>query len=170
MYVSHNTDVKVVDAEVAQQHAAPRQAEPLNFATYRANIEPIFLKLRENGLRCYNCHSALATRLRLEPFSSGSSSWSEEQSHKNFEFVRQLVTPGDPSWSPLLLHPLAPEAGGDPMHTGGKFRRSRSDPEWQISPNGLAWPSRDRPERMHISRQGTLSISNLSKPRFSLFS
>ena len=128
-------------SEVAQ-HAAPRQAEPLDFAAYRANIEPIFLKLRENGLRCYNCHSALATRLRLEPLSSGSSSWSEEQSRKNFEFVRQLVTPGDPSRSPLLLHPLVPEAGGDPTHTGGKFWRSRSDPEWQMIAEwiGLAAP------------------------------
>jgi len=34
--------------------------------------------------------------------------------------------------SRLLLHPLAPEAGGDPTHTGGKFWTSSNDPEWQM--------------------------------------
>ena len=41
------------------------------------------------------------------------------------------MAPGDPAKSPLLLHPLAPEAGGDAAHTGGKFWTSRENPEWQ---------------------------------------
>src|SRR5258706_1457509 len=117
---------------VSQQQPAPPKDEPLGFATYRAKIEPIFLKPRGNGVRCYDCHSTIGTRLRLAALSAESSSWSEEQSRKNFEFVRQLVTPGNPSVSPLLLHPLATEAGGDAIHTGGKFWQSRSDPEWQM--------------------------------------
>src|ERR1700674_826859 len=104
----------------------------LDFETYRLRIEPIFLKKRQDGVRCYDCHSILATRLRLEPLSPGSSSWTEEQSRRNFEVVSRLVTPSDPLNSRLLLHPLAKEAGGDPTHTGGKFWASKNDPEWKM--------------------------------------
>src|SRR6202030_4225725 len=62
----------------------------------------------------------------------GNSSWTLEQSRKNFEVVLQLTTPGEPLKSRLLLHPLAPEAGGDPAHTGGKFWKSQNDPAWQM--------------------------------------
>ncbi len=104
---------------------------PLDFATYRARIEPIFLEPR-TGPRCYDCHSALATPLRLQPLLPGQTSWTEEQSRQNFQAVSRLVTPGAPLRSPLLLHPLASEAGGDAAHTGGKFWKSHQDPEWQI--------------------------------------
>jgi YVTN family beta-propeller protein len=109
-----------------------RQVAALDFETYRTRIEPIFLKQRESGVRCYDCHSILNTRLRLEPLSAGNSSWTEEQSRKNFAVVLQLTTPGEPLKSRLLLHPLAPDAGGDPVHTGGKFWKMQSDPEWQM--------------------------------------
>ena len=105
-------------------------------------MEPIFLKKREGGVRCYDCHSTLTTRFRLQPFLPGDSSWTEEQSRKNFEFVSQLVTPDDPLRSRLLLHPLAKEAGGDPEHAGGKFWKSQSDPEWQML---AAWVRRGSP-------------------------
>src|SRR5260370_17769895 len=68
------------------------QAQPsLDFDVYRSRVEPIFLKKREGGMRCYDCHSVMVTRLRLEPLSPGSSSWTEEQSRKNFEAVSQFV-------------------------------------------------------------------------------
>ena len=41
------------------------------------------------------------------------------------------MVPGDPMASRLLTHPLAPEAGGDAFHSGGKHWHSRNDPEWQ---------------------------------------
>src|SRR6266851_1708372 len=104
----------------------------LDFQTYRTRIEPIFLKIRQDGERCYDCHAALATRLRLEPLSPESSSWTEEQSRRNFETVLKLVTPSDPLKSRLLLHPLSQEAGGDPSHAGGKLWTSQDDPEWQM--------------------------------------
>jgi len=104
----------------------------LDFDVYRRSIEPIFLEKRANGMRCYDCHSLMPTRLKLEPLSPGNSAWTEEQSRRNFEAVSQLVTPANPLQSRLLLHPLAPEAGGDPTHTGGKFWSSQSDPEWQM--------------------------------------
>ena len=116
----------------AQPQTEPGQAATLDFESYRTRVEPIFLKQRESGPRCYDCHSAMSTRLRLEPLPAGNSSWTEEQSRKNFEAVQQLVAPGEPLKSRLLLHPLAAEAGGDPAHGGGKFWKSQSDPEWQM--------------------------------------
>src|SRR5882672_7210219 len=120
-------------ARADQSAGGAGQVQPsLDFETYRIRIEPIFLKPRQGGVRCYDCHSMLATRLRLEPLSAGSSTWTEEQSRKNFEVVAQLIAPGEPLKSRLLLHPLAAEAGGDPAHGGGKFWKSQSDPEWQV--------------------------------------
>jgi hypothetical protein len=111
-------------------------AGSLDFEFYRTRIEPIFLKPRRpdegSGNACYTCHTKVASRLRLQPLSPGATSWTEAQSRKNFEIVSHLVTPGEPLKSPLLLHPLAPEAGGDPTHTGGKFWASEANPEWQM--------------------------------------
>jgi len=112
--------------------ASSQPRSSLDFESYRSRIEPIFVKKREGNTRCYDCHSALATRFPLERFLPGNSSWTEEQSRKNFESVSRLVALSDPLKSPLLVHPLAPEAGGDPTHTGGKFWKSQNDPEWQM--------------------------------------
>jgi YVTN family beta-propeller protein len=114
------------------QQPDSRSSSSLDFKTYRAQIEPIFLKMRQGNVRCYDCHSVMNTRLKLQPLTAGDSIWSEEQSRQNFEVVSHLVTPGEPMKSRLLLHPLAPEAGGDPTHTGGKFWASQNDPEWQM--------------------------------------
>jgi YVTN family beta-propeller protein len=116
-----------------QSTGDPAQQETtLDFEEYRTRIEPIFLKKREGGVRCYDCHALIITRLRLAPLTSGNTSWTKEQSQKNFETVAKLVTPSEPLESRLLLHPLAKEAGGDPTHTGGKFWASQNDPEWQM--------------------------------------
>src|SRR5258706_2058261 len=123
------TFAKAQNATQAQPDSAPPPS--LDFEAYRAQIEPVFLKSRPGGVRCYDCHSVLPTRLRLQPLSPGAASWTAEQSRQNFAVVSQLVTPGHPLTSRLLLHPLAPEAGGDPTHTGGKFWTSRNNPEWK---------------------------------------
>jgi YVTN family beta-propeller protein len=104
----------------------------LDFNIYRGRIEPIFLKKRQGDMRCYDCHSVMNTRLRLQPLATGDLSWTEAQSRLNFEVISRLVTPHAPMKSRLLLHPLAPEAGGDPTHAGGKFWSSQNDPEWQM--------------------------------------
>jgi YVTN family beta-propeller protein len=133
LWIGPRTDsVAESKPNVSQQESPSRPQSPLDFETYRTRIEPIFLKQREGGPRCYDCHSKLVARLRLEPLSPGSSSWTQEQSRRNFAFVQQLITPGDPLKSRLLLHPLAPAAGGDPAHTGGKFWQTQNDPEWQM--------------------------------------
>jgi hypothetical protein len=53
-------------ASVAQSDkGADAVQSSLDFEVYRLRIEPIFLKQRQDGVRCYNCHSVLTTRLRL---------------------------------------------------------------------------------------------------------
>jgi hypothetical protein len=109
--------------------------QTLDFQVYRSRVEPIFLKLREGngpGGACFMCHTHVNTRLRLQPVSAGNTpSWTEEQSRRNFEAVVKLVAPGDPLKSRLLLHGLAPAAGGDAIHAGGTYWSSIEDPEWQ---------------------------------------
>jgi YVTN family beta-propeller protein len=122
----------MAEARVPQQADAGTAQASSDFEIFRTRIEPIFLKPRQDGVRCYDCHSKLVTRLRLEPLSPGSSSWTEEQSRRNFAVVSQLITWSQPLKSRLLLHPLAQEAGGDPHHTGGKFWASQDDPEWKM--------------------------------------
>ena len=105
----------------------------LDFEAYRTRVEPIFLKARAAngpGGSCFGCHTTVVSRFRLQPVSPAAS-WTEQQSRQNYEAVIKLVTPGDPLKSRLLLHPLAPDSGGDPIHAGGKHWSSQNDPEWQ---------------------------------------
>src|ERR1700688_735775 len=129
MFISAN---ERSSAAAHNQQADSRTTSSLDFKTYRARIEPIFLKMRQGNVRCYDCHSVINTGLRLQPLTAGDSTWSEEQSRQNFEVVSRLVTPNEPMKSRLLLHPLAPEVGGDPTHTGGKFWASQNNQEWQM--------------------------------------
>jgi hypothetical protein len=108
-------------------------ADPLDFQFFVKRIEPIFLKNREGAARCYNCHSLDSNKALFHLEQVGpDGTWSGEQSRLNFENARKLVEAGQPLKSRLLLHPLAEDAGGDPFHTGGKFWKSREDPEWRI--------------------------------------
>jgi hypothetical protein len=104
----------------------------LDFQAYRSRVEPIFLKQRGEHARCYACHSQNSVVFHLQRLLPGRTSWTEEQSRLNFENVSYLVEPGDPAASPFLLHPLAPEAGGDSFHSGGRQFESQSDPDWRI--------------------------------------
>ena len=102
-----------------------------DFEFYKTRVEPIFLKHRETHGRCVTCHAGRGSALALQPLARGSATWTEEQSRRNYEVVSQLVSPGEPMSSPLLLHPLAPEAGGDLYHSGGHQFASQNDPDWQ---------------------------------------
>ena len=106
-------------------------AQSLDFEVYRTKVEPIFLKKRTGHARCAVCHEASNSAFRLEKRPPAGSSWTEEQSRKNFEFVKNLVKPGDPGSSRLLLHPLSHSAGGDVFHNGGEQFASKNDPDWQ---------------------------------------
>lgn len=107
-------------------------AEESDFARYRKQVEPVFLKSRRGAARCVDCH-ALASHnslLRLQSL-DGRKRWTPEQSRKNYETVLKTINRAASLESRLLLHPLAEDAGGDPFHTGGKFWRSKNDPEWK---------------------------------------
>src|SRR5947209_17518367 len=116
---------------IGQQSAAPAAASSaLDFDAFKTRVEPIFLAKRPGHARCIACHST-GTPLRFQPLSRGATTWSEEQSRKNFEAVQKEVLPGVPLKRRLLIHPLATAAGGDPFHNGGKHWTSQNDPEWQ---------------------------------------
>jgi hypothetical protein len=117
----------------AQQPAASTPVT-LDFEYFRTRVQPIFLHKREALARCYVCHSQ-GTPLVLQRLSPGRDTWTEEESRKNFEVIRRVVTPGNPRGSVLLLMPLAAEAGGIPFHPGGKHWMSQDDPEWQTLAN-----------------------------------
>ncbi|HEX9193319.1 MAG TPA: hypothetical protein VF871_06075 [Burkholderiales bacterium] len=120
-------------AVVLQAASAFAVAQSLDYEYFKARVEPIFLKKRPGHVRCYVCHAERSTNaLRLEKLTPGSRFWTEEQSRRNFEIVSGLAVPGDPGKSLLLLQPLAPEAGGNAFHSGGRQFASRNDPEWKI--------------------------------------
>lgn len=103
----------------------------LDYEFFKTKIEPIFLKKREGHTRCYVCHEESNNAFRLEKLPAGATFWTEEQSRKNFDTVSALVVPGDPANSRLLLQPLAPEAGGNTFHSGGRQFASKDDPDWK---------------------------------------
>ena len=107
-------------------------AQSLDFDSYRAKVEPIFMKKRTGHARCVVCHSANNSGFKLQPLAKGVTVWTEEQSRKNFESVSHLVTPGDPATSKLLKHPLSPAPGGDLFHNGGQQFSGTDDPDYKI--------------------------------------
>src|SRR5262245_54479684 len=113
-----------------QQSPAPSTAtDQLDFEYFKSRVQPIFLAKRPGHARCISCHIT-STPMRLQPFSPGSANWDDEQSHLNFDVVRQRVIPGSLQ-SKLLIHLLTTEAGGDEFHAGGKHWDSQNSPEWQ---------------------------------------
>ena len=119
-------------AAAAAPQMASRAAPALDYEFFKARVQPIFLQKRDGHTRCYVCHAESNNAFRLERLSAGASTWSEEQSRKNFEMASILVNPGDPATSRLLQQPLAPEAGGNVFHSGGRQFASKDDPNWKI--------------------------------------
>jgi hypothetical protein len=115
------------------QTAAPlASAQSLDFEYYKTRVEPIFLKKRPGHARCVVCHAESTNAFNLQRLQPGSTTWTDEQSRRNFEVVSRLANPANPDSSLLLLHPLAPEAGGDYFHSGGRQFASRNDPDWLV--------------------------------------
>jgi hypothetical protein len=113
-----------------QSGSSPAPKASLDYAFFRDRVQPIFLNKRPGHARCIACHETGTPR--LQALSPGATTWNEEQSRKNFDAWKVEVVVGKPLASPLLLHPLAKDAGGDPFHAGGKHFKSQDDPEWQI--------------------------------------
>jgi hypothetical protein len=114
-------------------NAASQSAPSLDYEFFKSRVEPVFLKKRAGHTRCYVCHGEGSNNaFKLEKLESGAKSWSEEQSRRNFATVSTLVTTGDPATSRLLMQPLAPEAGGNVFHSGGRQFASKQDPDYQV--------------------------------------
>jgi hypothetical protein len=106
-------------------------APALDYDVFKTRVEPIFLQKRAGHTRCYVCHAESNNTFRLEKLPPGQAMWNDEQSRKNFAMIAKLVNPGDPDTSRLLLHPLAPEGGGDVFHSGGRQFADKNDPAWK---------------------------------------
>jgi hypothetical protein len=119
-------------AAAAPAPAAPAASSPLNYEVFKTRVQPILTSARKGNARCTACHSSGGGNSYLEKLSPGSTTYTEEQSRRNFERVQRLVLPGVPLKSPLLVNPLAEEAGGSHWHGGGKHWRAQTDPEWQV--------------------------------------
>jgi hypothetical protein len=116
---------------IAQTPAPAPPADPvLDFKYFKERVEPIFLHKRQGLARCYVCHSQ-GTPFRLQELAPGASSWTEDESRKNFDAARRLVNAANPSMTLLLRMPLAAEAGGVAFHPGGKHWTSKDDPEYR---------------------------------------
>ncbi|HKA80223.1 MAG TPA: hypothetical protein VKD43_09320, partial [Xanthobacteraceae bacterium] len=107
-------------AAASASQMTSRAAPTLDYDFFKSRVEPVFLQKRDGHTRCYICHAESNNAFRLERMSPGASAWNEEQSRKNFEMASKLVNPGEPDTSRLLMQPLAPEAGGNIFHSGGR--------------------------------------------------
>ena len=115
--------------QAASQPASSTASASLNYEFFKAKVEPVFLSKRPGHARCVMCHTVNNAPFHLVPLSPGSTTWNEQQSRQNFELVQRVAAPGFME-SPLVKHPLAQEAGGDPHHGGGQQFASQSDPDW----------------------------------------
>lgn len=112
---------------VATETASP----PLSFEFFRTCVQRIFMSKREGLAECVHCHNT-EPRNFARAIPAGRTFWNLEESRQNFEVITRYVEPGFPLMSRFLTHPLAPEAGGDHFHGGGRRWLSQGDPEWQM--------------------------------------
>jgi hypothetical protein len=111
---------------------ASQAAGAPDYDYFKAKVQPIFLTKRPGHARCVMCHAEANNALKLEKLADGQATWNEEQTRKNFDTAVKLVQAADdPLKSKLLLHPLAPEAGGDAFHNGGRQFADKKDPLWK---------------------------------------
>ena len=109
-----------------------RAETTLDYDYFKAKVQPIFLTKRATHARCVMCHAGANNMLHLEALPEGQTAWTEEQTRKNFETVSKIVQAvDDPLQSKILVHPLAPEGGGDVWHSGGRQFANRNDPYWK---------------------------------------
>jgi hypothetical protein len=108
-------------------------AGTLDYEFFKAKVQPIFLTKRPGHAPCVMCHADANNMLHLEKLPAGQVTWTEEQTRKNFDTVSKIVQAvDDPLTAKILVHPLAPEAGGDAFHSGGRQFANKNDPNWKI--------------------------------------
>ena len=116
----------------AESAPAPSSATSasLNYEFFKTKVQPVFLSKRPGHTRCVVCHTVNNAPFHLVRLSPGSMTWNEEQSRQNFQLIQRVVVSGSLD-SPIVKHPLAERAGGDPHHGGAQQFESQTDPAWQ---------------------------------------
>src|SRR5438445_2050856 len=153
MMSSLHSEAKGAEAPGAEPAASNSAQTPvLSFEFFKTKVQPIFLKSRAEHARCYGCHILPNRIFRLETLSPGSTDWSDEQAQRNFQSALEVVVPGDPASSKLLLHPLSPDAGGDPFHSGGRQFASQNDPDWLVIAEWVRGARKENSESAPITR------------------
>jgi hypothetical protein len=116
----------------AQSAPAPNGAAAgaLDYNFFKTRVQPVFLTKRPGHTRCVVCHTQNNAPFHLVQLTAGATAWTEEQSRQNFTLIQKVAIPGSMD-SPIVHHPLAQEAGGDPHHGGGQQFESQNDPAWQ---------------------------------------
>ena len=109
--------------------AVSAQSPTLDYDYFKTRVQPIFTAKRPGHARCISCHGS-GTPLRLQPIAAGATTWTDEESQKNFQVIQRVARNG--AKSRLILHPLEESAGGDFYHSGGKHWSSQTDPEWLV--------------------------------------
>ena len=112
--------------------AAPAQVAGLDYEMFKTKVAPIFMKKRPGHSPCVVCHTGANNFLHLEELAPGQTAWNEDQLGKMYTSISRLVTPANRPESRLLIHPLAPEAGGDLFHSGGRQFENKNDPDYQV--------------------------------------
>jgi hypothetical protein len=105
-------------------------AAALDYDYFKTKVQPVFLTKRAGHTRCVVCHTQNNAPFHLVKLSPGSTAWNEQQSRQNFQLIQRVAIPGSLD-SPIVHHPLAQQAGGDPHHGGGDQFESQNDPAWQ---------------------------------------
>jgi hypothetical protein len=119
----------VRSASAGQPAARPRPPE-VDYEFFRSCVQRIFLNPRGNAVPCAACHDGGSNGFAPE-IPGGRDYWNDEESRRNFAVAMRFISPGYPLQSLFLQNALHPDAGGTPMHGGGKRWESQDDPEWQ---------------------------------------
>jgi hypothetical protein len=118
---------------LASSTQVSKAAGALDYEFYKAKVQPIFLIKRPGHAPCVMCHAGANNMLHLEKLPEGQTAWTEDQTRKNFDTVAKIVNAvDDPLTAKILVHPLAPEAGGDAFHSGGRQFADKKDPNYKI--------------------------------------
>ena len=133
-----STRLAILTAVAASFAAGLVAAQSLDYATYKAKVEPIFLKKREGHARCVVCHAGAANGFHLQPLAPGATTWTEEQSKQNFETVSKLVFAANLMSSPILKHPLAHGPAATISIAAAANSLRRAIPTGRPSKSGLA--------------------------------
>jgi len=119
----------VAAGSLTQAQSQPTEAS-LDYQYFKTKVQPVFLTKRDGHTRCVACHTQNNAPFHLVKLSPGAKEWTEQQSQQNFQLIKRVAIPGSMD-SPIVKHPLAEQAGGDPHHGGGQQFESQNDPSWQ---------------------------------------